>query len=298
MGSGKQIPDRDAEEIGLPTRRFLSSADRYVLLIDDLEAKSSSDIQQVFDRYRRAFDTMLTENQAHRASVHFLVNMLEAYYFADMRAVNAVLGTDLDDFEGDVETIRNPKRDLKNLWPGFDEREHGRLIVERLDVLHVLSRSDACCSLRTIFAWVYTAIEEPDSEIRSLLDGCHNETTKGQIGALTARVRLTAMSERQLPHQAALAEQLTNGGHRRGSRFPEGAELTTVQAADVLNVSRPFLIKLLDQKAIPHRKVGKHRRIRMEDVMAYKDAIDREREQVLDQLTREAQAQDMGYGPR
>ena len=66
----------------------------------------------------------------------------------------------------------------------------------------------------------------------------------------------------------------------------------------MLNVSRPFLIKLLDQKAIPHRKVGKHRRIRMEDVMANKDAIDREREQVLDQLTREAQAQDMGYGPR
>ena len=80
--------------------------------------------------------------------------------------------------------------------------------------------------------------------------------------------------------------------------IPESAELTTVQAADVLNVSRPFLIKLLDQKAIPHRKVGKHRRIRMEDVMAYKNAIDREREQVLEQLTREAQAHDMGYGAR
>ena len=80
--------------------------------------------------------------------------------------------------------------------------------------------------------------------------------------------------------------------------IPEGAELTTVQAAELLNVSRPFLIKLLDQKAIPHRKVGKHRRIRMEDVMAYKNAIDREREQVLGQLTREAQAHDMGYGAR
>ena len=80
--------------------------------------------------------------------------------------------------------------------------------------------------------------------------------------------------------------------------IPESAELTTAQAADVLNVSRPFLIKLLDQKAIPHRKVGRHRRIRMEDVMAYKDAIDREREQVLDQLTRQAQAQDMEYGLR
>ena len=80
--------------------------------------------------------------------------------------------------------------------------------------------------------------------------------------------------------------------------IPESAELTTVQAADVLNVSRPFLIKLLDQKAIPHRKVGKHRRIRMEDVMAYKIAIDHEREQMFEQLTREAQAQDMGYGAR
>lgn len=77
--------------------------------------------------------------------------------------------------------------------------------------------------------------------------------------------------------------------------MPENAELTTVQAAEMLNVSRPFLIKLLDEAAISHRKVGKHRRIRMEDVMAYKAAIDREREAVLDQLVGEAQEQDMGY---
>ena len=188
LGTGKQIPDRDAEEIGLPARRFLSSDHRYVLLIDDLEADRSSDVQQVFNRYRLAFETMLPEHQARRASVHFLVNMLEAYYFADTQAVNAILGTNLSDFEGDVETIRNPKRKLKRLCPGFDEREHGRPIVERLNVLHVLSRADTCCSLRTIFAWVYAAIEEPDGEIRPLLDGCHNETTRGQIDMLPARV--------------------------------------------------------------------------------------------------------------
>ena len=79
------------------------------------------------------------------------------------------------------------------------------------------------------------------------------------------------------------------------SLIPENAELTTVQAAGVLNVSRPYLIKLLEENAIPHRKVGKHRRIRMEDVMAYKACIDREREAVLDQLTLEAQQNDMGY---
>ena len=78
--------------------------------------------------------------------------------------------------------------------------------------------------------------------------------------------------------------------------IPENAELTTVQAAGVLNVSRPFLVKLLDEQKIPHRKVGKHRRIRMEDVMAYRASIDAERERVLDQMAAEAQEQDMGYG--
>ena len=83
----------------------------------------------------------------------------------------------------------------------------------------------------------------------------------------------------------------------RGIRLiPENAELTTVQAADVLNVSRPFLIKLLEEKALPCRKVGAHRRIRMEDVMAYKARIDANREAVLDQLVAEAQEHDMGYG--
>ncbi len=77
--------------------------------------------------------------------------------------------------------------------------------------------------------------------------------------------------------------------------IPENAELTTVQAAEVLNVSRPFLIKLLDEQKIPHRKVGKHRRIQMEDMMAYKASIDAERESVLDQLAAEAQEQGMGY---
>ena len=77
--------------------------------------------------------------------------------------------------------------------------------------------------------------------------------------------------------------------------IPENAELTTVEAADILNVSRPFLIKLLEEGQIPYRKVGRHRRVRLEDIVNYKKAIDREREEVLDQLAADAQQHDMGY---
>ena len=95
---------------------------------------------------------------------------------------------------------------------------------------------------------------------------------------------------------ALLMEILENMASGRGvSIIPENAELTTVQAAAILNVSRPYLIKLLNEGALHHRKVGKHRRILMEDVMAYKNRIDREREAVLDQLAAEAQESGMGY---
>ncbi|MBK9165929.1 MAG: helix-turn-helix domain-containing protein [Bryobacterales bacterium] len=95
---------------------------------------------------------------------------------------------------------------------------------------------------------------------------------------------------------ALLMEILEAMASGRGvTLIPENAELTTVQAAEVLNVSRPYLIKLLDDHVLPHRKVGKHRRIRLEDVMAYKSKIDQEREAVLDALAREAQELEMGY---
>jgi excisionase family DNA binding protein len=116
---------------------------------------------------------------------------------------------------------------------------------------------------------------------------------------LTLRVRVAGQEKPfELPTGAValLMDILEAMAAGRGmTLIPENAELTTVQAAEVLNVSRPFLIKLLDENVLPHRKVGKHRRIRMEDVMAYKTAIDRERETVLDQLAREAQEQGMAY---
>lgn len=79
------------------------------------------------------------------------------------------------------------------------------------------------------------------------------------------------------------------------SLIPMDEEFTTQQAADFLNVSRPYLIKILELGELGHRKVGKNRRIQFRDLLNYKKDQEIKMRSALDQLTQQAQELDMGY---
>ena len=77
--------------------------------------------------------------------------------------------------------------------------------------------------------------------------------------------------------------------------MPIHAELSTQEAANLLNVSRPHVVNLLEKGEIPFRKVGSHRRILAKEVIAYKEKVENDRLQALDELTELSQALGMGY---
>lgn len=114
----------------------------------------------------------------------------------------------------------------------------------------------------------------------------------------TLRIHLDDGEELTLPTAAAklLTHLLTEMSQGNAvTLIPLHAELTTRQAADFLNVSRPHVVKLLEQKKIPFHKVGTHRRIRFSDLEAFKQTHQAARRRALDDLAAEAQEMGMGY---
>ena len=113
------------------------------------------------------------------------------------------------------------------------------------------------------------------------------------------RARLVSADGRTQDLPASVNEFLTKltaglASSQSVSLVQNDAQLTTVEAARMLGVSRQFLIKMLEHDEIPHHMVGTHRRLYVRNLLAYKAKRDRKRRQILDDLTR-AEAADGLY---
>lgn len=105
--------------------------------------------------------------------------------------------------------------------------------------------------------------------------------------------QMITLSRETLTIVIEVLRQMTQGGAT--ALVPLEEELSSQQAADILNVSRPYLVRLLDKGVIPSRKVGKHRRVLMNDLLAYKKSEENAQRVRLDELTAEAQRLGLGY---
>lgn len=117
-------------------------------------------------------------------------------------------------------------------------------------------------------------------------------------GRHTAKLVSESGEEVEIPASAFRALQLVAEGMAQGQSIaliPRGKELTTQQAAEILRVSRPHVVSLIEKGELPHHMVGTHRRIKSEDVLAYKAARDRRRRESLDELTHLSEETEGGY---
>lgn len=135
-----------------------------------------------------------------------------------------------------------------------------------------------------------TAAERPQL---ALLHGLVEHTPNG-----SARLIGPDGTEHELPH--SVYELLVEVVHHLAqghavSVLPYHAQLTTQQAADLLGVSRPHLVKLLGKGAIPYERPGKHRRLKLEDVLTYQARQAEERRQTLDELAAESARLGLDY---
>ncbi|WP_051966649.1 helix-turn-helix domain-containing protein [Kitasatospora mediocidica] len=131
---------------------------------------------------------------------------------------------------------------------------------------------------------------DPETDIAAKALQAVKESLARHPGSAPIRVRVQeeAVAELVLPREAVelLAKVLAHmAAGRAVSVVPAHAELTTQQAADLLNVSRPFLIGLLKAGEIDYRLVGSHRRIRADSLLDYRRRDDQSRREAADELT-------------
>ncbi|MCB9230171.1 MAG: helix-turn-helix domain-containing protein [Bacteroidia bacterium] len=126
--------------------------------------------------------------------------------------------------------------------------------------------------------------------VSNKLEKSKNETVEIQIEGTKQSIKIPKSAFSFL---ADILAQMAEG--KSITVLPTDSELSSQQAADFIQVSRPFLVKLLEQGKIPFRKVGRHRRIRLMDLMNFEKIQKLEREKQLEFLAKQAQELNMGY---
>ncbi|WP_457797848.1 helix-turn-helix domain-containing protein [Methylocystis sp. S23] len=137
----------------------------------------------------------------------------------------------------------------------------------------------------------------PSPEEAELAAAASRELSRSRHATGELQVRLDDGKVLRLPKAAAdllhhLLTEMANGN--AVTLIPVHAELTTQEAANLLNVSRPHLVRLLEEGRIEYRMVGTHRRIKFADLEAYRLSAERERQEAMDELAQ--QAQELGFG--
>jgi excisionase family DNA binding protein len=141
-----------------------------------------------------------------------------------------------------------------------------------------------------------------ESEVRAAVQGQRELAAYLATNFETQRIQI--LDDRNVAHQIELPTsalrllvdilaELAAGNAVRV--VPVHAELTTQEAADLLNVSRPHFIKLLETQALPYHRTGKHRRIRFDDLMKFKAERDEASERAMNELAKQAQELKLGY---
>jgi len=136
----------------------------------------------------------------------------------------------------------------------------------------------------------------PSQEDTTLAQRASRALAKTQPTEL--RVRLDEGQELILPRSATrlIVHLLTEMAQGNAvTIIPIHANLTTQEAADYLNVSRPHLIGLLEAGKIEYHKTGTHRRVRFQDLVKYQEAAEKRRREIMEELAAQSEAEDMGY---
>ena len=155
-----------------------------------------------------------------------------------------------------------------------------RAVIRDLELPDEKAAEQAAHAVEQLTAFL-RAHPTPTTHVQLVSEDTAEEPTSIVVPAVAFRFFLDVLAE------------LANGN--AVTVTPVHAELTSQQAADLLNVSRPYLIKLLDEEQIPYRRVGNRRKIRLTDLLEYKKRDEARRREIADRITGEAELIGLEY---